>query len=821
MQATTATREVDMFLPDRRWTKVINDLWLYKARTIVVITAVALGVTGIGLVSTTLTVLVENYVMQYWAANPAQARLNLSPFGESTLRQVQHLPEVMAADARHVINAQIELAGKNPYPLMLQAIPNFESMTVDTLKFMPGAQVPPPKGSLLLERSVLNNQDVRQGDTVRVRMPDGKQHQLTVAGFVFDSVQIPTPISSQLYGYITFETAFWLEQDEKGVFTPILNQRYDRLLVVTQAGTYDKAGIEAQVYRLKEDLARFTPSAPTVLGYTIPPPGKPTLQDNLNSMRIVLEVAGVTSLALSGFLVVNIMTALIAQQMKQIGILKAIGGRAHQIVELYLVMAMFLGGVAFVMAVPLGLLGAYGVTRFIARIVNIDVLRFYLPWSTLGLQAAASLLVPLAATFIPAWRGTRITARESMASNGASPTFRGGLLGRLGGPFGAGNTPILLSVRNVFRQKLRLVLTLVALSIGGSTFIAVIGTHASLNAAFDTIKAENNYDIQIRYQLDKDTLPGEVEKAIRAVPGVVAVETWKTASIRRVFDDGTQSGSVPIIGIPPETPMLHPNPLAGRWLAPDGRDTLYVNFDALEVLGTDALDRPIQIEINGDKEWWQVVGVGSRTLNPVGYIRLEDFERLYKIFPPQRLVIIQTQWTDRQYVEGIEAQIMERFAAKKWKVDSSITLSRNIGSAFSQINNVIYILLGTAALIAAVGGLGLANTLELSVMERTREIGVLRSLGARNHVIRQMVITESITICLISSVIAAVLSNPIGRLLCDLIGNALLARKLTYEFSSVGLLLWMILISTLSLLASLAPAQSAIKLTVRDTLAYE
>jgi len=437
------------------------------------------------------------------------------------------------------------------------------------------------------------------------------------------------------------------------------------------------------------------------------------------------------------------------------------------------------------------------------------------------LQAAASLLVPVVATFVPAWRGTRITAREAMASTGSNGNFSGGLISKLGSVIRVGNMAIILAVRDVFRQKLRLVLTLTALSIGGSAFIAVIGTRTSLNVAFDTIKAENAFDIQIRYQLDKDTLPREVEKNILAIPGIAAVETWKTTSIRRVFDDGTESGSVPILAVPPETQMLRLNPLQGRWLAPDERNTLYVNYDALEALGADALDKPIKIEINGDKELWQVVGVGSRTLNPAGYMSLDDFERLYKTLPPQRLAIIQTRQTDRQYVEGVESQLMDRFKAKKWKVDGSLTLSRNIASALAQINNVIYILLGTAALIAAVGGLGLANTLELSVMERTREIGVLRSLGARSHLIRRMVITESITICVISAVIAAIFSNPFGRLLSNLIGSALLARKLTYDFSFTGLSLWIALIGTLGLLASLAPAQNAISLTVRDTLTYE
>ncbi|MCC7450463.1 MAG: ABC transporter permease [Anaerolineae bacterium] len=806
---------------DRRWVKVLNDLWLYKSRTLVVITAIALGVTGVGLVATTQVVLMENYVAQYWAASPAQARIGLTSFGESALRKIRELPDVIAAEARHQITARVELEPGKPMTLSLQALPDFNSITVDKLTYLPGAQVPPPTRGILLERAVLNNFHLKIGDTIQVRMPDGKQHTLTISGFLIDSIVIPTPISSTVYGYVTFETAYWLEQDEKGVFVPVLHQNYDRLLVITHANPFDKTEIEASVSQLKRDISRLAPNPPYVLSVTIPTVGKPTLQDNVNSMSIVLQVAGITSLALSGFLVVNIMTALISQQIKQIGILKAIGGRTMQIASIYLTMSMVLGGVSFLIAVPLGELAAFGVTHFIANILNTDVSNFYLPLNTVGIQAITALLVPALATIVPAWAGTRMTAREAMMSTGGSGTSSGGWLNRLTGTLLALPMPILLSVRNVFRQRIRLLLTLVALSIGGATFIAVMGTRGALNTSFDELQKENNYDIMIRYELDRDTLAREVEKTVLEIAGVRSVETWKSTVLRRVFEDGSQSSSVGVIAVPDNTQMLLPKAVQGHWLQPEGRSTLFTNFDGLEALGHDAMDAPIKIEMNGVKEMWQLVGVSSRTLNPTAYIRMDDFDRFYKNPPAQRLLVIQTDQADRVFVEAVETQIINRFKDKKWNIDSSLTLSRNIGSAQSQINNVVYVLLGTAALIAAVGGLGLANTLELNVMEHTREIGVLRSLGARNYIIRMMVMTESMTICVISIIIGTLLSSPFGEVLANQIGTTLLARKLTYAFPPGGMVLWIVIIGTLSLMASLGPAQNAIKLTVRDTLAYE
>ncbi len=202
-------------------------------------------------------------------------------------------------------------------------------------------------------------------------------------------------------------------------------------------------------------------------------------------------------------------------------------------------------------------------------------------------------------------------------------------------------------------------------------------------------------------------------------------------------------------------------------------------------------------------------------------MRLKDYERIFKTVPAQRILVVQTAQRDKAFAEQVESNILALFKANKWTVNVSSTLARVTSSALVDIDQVIIILIGAALLIAAIGGLGLANMLELNVMSRTGEIGILRSLGARSYLIRLMVITESITIGLVSTTVAAALSTPFGAAMSDEIGMSLLARRLTYEFPVVGLAQWIGIIIVLSLVASLAPAQKAITLTVRDALAYE
>src|SRR5579859_172014 len=802
---------------DRRWVKIIHDLWIYKSRTFTVIMAIAIGVTGVGMVSTTQIILLENYMAQYRASNPADATIGTSSFGESYLRNVRNLPEVAAADARHTIGARIEMPSGAERPIALQAIPDFNAINVDRIVAMPGAIVPPPTQGVLLERSVLVNDNLHSGDSISVRMPDGKYHSLTIAGFVLDSLVTPTSITAQVYGFITFDTASWLENDEKLSHVSQADLYYDKLLVIANVGSNDQTEIESAMTRLQRDMARIDPKV-TIGSVSIPQAGKPTLQDNLNAIWIVLQVAGAASLILSGFLVTNIMTALISQQIRQIGIMKAIGARTRQIIVIYLVMSMILGGIALIIAIPLGSAAGYGVTTFIAKILNADINTFYLPGPVLALQAGSALLVPAVATILPALTGTRMSAREAMSSSvNAASSSR--LISRVLGPLGTFSMPVAFSVRNVFRQQLRLILTLTALGIGGTTFMAVIGTRGALNQGFDDLLTENNFNVTVTYRLDSATVVNNVEDSVKAIPGVLAVETWKTAAMHRVYADGSQSGSMSVLAVPPATQMLRLTPSQGHWLTADDQNQMYINRDALELLGPDTMTNPIKMDLNGGKTLWHVVGLGGRSLSPQGYITLDDYDRYFKNMPPVRLLVVQTTQTDIPYIQQVELQIMALFKAKKWTVISASIV--DTGAARTQVNNVIYVLVGTALLIAAVGGLGLANTLELNIMERTREIGILRSLGAKSYVIRLMIVSESFTICVISTVIAALLSNPFGALLTELLGQSLLARHLPFQFSTTGLALWIAIITVLGLFASLSPTQRAINLTVRDTLAYE
>ena len=111
--------------------------------------------------------------------------------------------------------------------------------------------------------------------------------------------------------------------------------------------------------------------------------------------------------------------------------------------------------------------------------------------------------------------------------------------------------------------------------------------------------------------------------------------------------------------------------------------------------------------------------------------------------------------------------------------------------------------------------------MSINVLERTREIGVMRAIGASNGAIRGIVMTEGVFIGLLSGLIAAVIAYPLAKLLCDLVGVAIFQLPLTFTFSINGTIMWLVIVAILSAIASFLPAFNASRLTVREVLAYE
>ena len=104
----------------------------------------------------------------------------------------------------------------------------------------------------------------------------------------------------------------------------------------------------------------------------------------------------------------------------------------------------------------------------------------------------------------------------------------------------------------------------------------------------------------------------------------------------------------------------------------------------------------------------------------------------------------------------------------------------------SAFDIILMVLVVMAGLLAMVGGLSLTGTMGMNVLERTREIGVLRAVGAANSAVRQVVVVEGVVVGLMSWFMSAIVSAPVGRMLASAVVESVLKASVNFQYSVVG-----------------------------------
>ncbi len=780
-----------------RFTKILRDLWVNRARSLLIILAVAVGVAAFGLMLTGRILLEQNLKDAYSASHPAQTVLIVQPFDDVLLAHVRALPYVRSADARLVTEARLDTGAVSPLSLDLTSIRDFREVTLDHMTPLNDIHIPPGPGEVLFEGSL--NKIVTVGDTVKVQLLNGDVRTLKVAGFVNDLSVLPSDISLVAYGYLTTDTAASLG----------LPSGYNRLYV-SFANSSSRSDIEHNLTKLVADI---TQQGFQVYSAPVPAPDKYALGDNMSSVLFILGSLGVLTLLLSAFLVTSVMSAVITQQIPQIGILKSLGSSFRQTMSLYMSEVLIFGVCALILAVPMGMVGAYFLATGVADGMNFSVNSFGLPPVTLALQAGSALLVPLLASLFPILAGSRITIREAISNN--SNLGGAGKAGRFGGLPQLMN----LSIRNTFRRQGRLALTFAALILAGAMFISIIGIRESMRQAVAQIQGDLNYDVSVDFAQPYPA--ATIQDKSVSVQGVKSVETWALGDGRIFFDSSHLSGSAIVYGVPSNTKMAQPGVNTGRWLEPGDHYALFVNADFLDLAPGLHTGSQVVLRLGGIDHAWTIVGTGARGFIPQVFAHYDDVVAQTGLPGFANRLVVQTTGASPDLESAVQSDLLKQLSAAGLTVSASQTTTQLKETTAQQMDVLIILLMSMVILIAIVGGLGLAITMGLNVLERTREIGILRSLGAQTGVVRRVVVIEGLVIGILSWVMAIPVSIPLAIYLGNALGVSLLSRPLDYAFSWSGALLWLGLVIVIAIVASILPAQNAARLTIRDTLVYE
>ncbi len=789
-----------------RWRKIWADLKVDKSRTLLVVLSIVVGIFAVGSIAGTSAILNRESQALWESIDPASATLVTSGYDDTLVDQVEAMPEVEMVQRWRSFDVQAQLGPGEFQDLRLFAVPDYEGMQLSIIKPESGAW-PPPEGEVLIERSATGLVNAETGQPITIQLPDGTTAELNVAGEAYDLSQPSATVLDTAYGYVTAETMTDLSGSDE----------YNILQFLVAENADDQAYIETVANMVRDTLES---QGVIVFNLNVPTPGEPPGFVFIVALLLVLGVIGSMTFLLSGFLIVNIVSALLSQQTKQIGVMKAIGARNSQVVRMYLGLALIFGVLALLIGLPLSLFGSIGLATLIGELNNYKIEDFSAPWWVFAVQIVIGLVVPLLAALVPVFSGTRISVREALDARGINQE-NNSIFDRIVARFQGLPRPVMLSFRNTFRQKGRLALTVVTLTLAGAIFATVFTVRNSLFSTLDDALAYDAYDV--RMDLGEAYPVEEMQPVAQSVEGVTAVEAWTDTVGRYVRPDGSQSDDIVINGLPVTSETINPLIVEGHWLEAGDTNAVVINGNIAENESSVVVGDEITVIVRGQETTWTVVGVAQAVFSfeNVAWTSYDSLSAAINESGQARTLRILTEESGADYLNEKVQALTAAFGDAGLRVDGTETFAALEASFDLRFNTLVVSLLALAGLLAIVGGLGIAGATSINVIERMREIGVMRSVGAANYQILGIFIVEAVFVGLIGWVLGSIMALPISRLLSDGVGNAFSNAPLSYSFDVSGALLWLLLAVVLAFFSSYFPARRASRLTLREVLAYE
>lgn len=593
-----------------RGRKILRDLWARKARTALASLSIFVGVLGVVVLVTMGDLLIRQLNDDLKSDELAMQQLSITVAGGSEVDNAAHI------DMLEALPGVTRVEGRAVYPLSWKR--------PGELEFEEGAiraywepfdeiQIQPPRltgqgrwpvagnNEIAVEKRMADEQGLAVGDQLVLRVlgteGDNVQEQTwTVVGIVF---QPYTYFGEQ--GFLPNETSVFAAYDDARDIAGFkgLTRFYVRYT--------DFPTAEDQADAFEATVAERTPYIP--LFQFVDDPESNIFLEITQQISVILIMLAVVALIVSGFLVVNIINAIVVEQKRQIGVMKSLGATRTDNVMMYTGAALAYGILGTIPGVILGAYLGYQMAAGIAPQANSLIEGFRISTVAVVVGVVMGLAVPLIAALIPVLLGTRVTILEAMTDLGISSDYGRGLVARL-----LGALPMTITIRqaltNLNRKKGRLVLTGITLTLAVAAFMAVFGIFFSLNEIIAGFFEVNNFEITVSpsESQDYDEMRALILDQVADVKDVWPA-TVVTVDMEGYVDAQFGGSTVFVNGFDPQSGVLKLDLDAGTAWAEDADRQGIVLTSSL----ADAIDKrlgdTVVVEVGGKTTELEVIGL--------------------------------------------------------------------------------------------------------------------------------------------------------------------------------------------------------------------
>jgi len=788
------------------WYKIWFDLWNNKTRTLLAVLSIAAGVFAVGAIFGMSDMLLKNVDSSHRTVLPSHIDVQL---GEAVDRDIilnlKSVPGVEDVEPYNSVSVLYKLRPDGDWRQgMVQMRDDFEAQKYGLLQLRSG-QWPHGKNEVSIERMAAQFLNTGIGDEVIFKIDD-KERVVPITGLVRHPF-VPPPQFMDL--------AFFF-MDGEGM---------ERLNIPPGNTPYSSDYSKEVATGIKDKLSRQNIR---IAAFMYQDPDKHWARTMLDPILLVQKLLAVICVIISVVLIYNTLSNLITQQTNQIGVLKAIGGKAGTITAIYLVSTLVYGTLAFLVALPLGAMVAFSVTKIFLNLYNIDFDQFQYSSQAIMLQAVSALAAPMLAGLPPILNGARITVREAIASYGLGGDYRSGWLDRLVESIGQRWLPSYYaqSLGNMFRHKGRLLLTQLVLVAAGSTFLMLMSLNSSITITLDNYFKRQDYESVLTFS--KNQRMDRVRTFAQSIPGVEQVEL-RLIQGANLYAEGQlvkEAGlGTNIKGIPENSDFFGPMIVAGRWFAPNDGPAVVISRDTAKKNNIHVGDTVTLNLGEMGKDEWLVIGLyepvfaGGYYTDTI-YAPLETLYNRTKKYNQGSELLIRTTSTNAEFTSTVTENLKDLFESHSMKVTNSQTQAALRVTNEWSFSLTTSMMLALSVIVAIVGGIALMGALSIGVIERTKEIGVLRAIGARSPIILGMFVMEGIFQGGLSWLISIPISYLASPSVASALGQVMFGASLDYQYNWLAVAIWLGIIVVISALASLLPARGAIRISVRDSLAY-
>jgi putative ABC transport system permease protein len=784
--------------------KAWNDLSRRKARTVFTVLTVALAVGSLGLlfVSPMMDRAMSQEVQEGRLHNLRFMLANAS-LNDSDVEALEAIENVLGVEAHKMFLTKVKV-GPRTCAAVIIGVDSFSDQKVDRIFVLSGRA--PAVMEVLGDASNAKYTafSAGEGGTATVLDASGRQTTFNITG-AGRSLQFS--VYAQYIGAVFYATSETVRVMAGPATTTFLD--------VDLAGDSDReismatSAVGARLAQLEPGaVLRATPESASDDKW----PGKEGFGSMMAGFSIITYLALLTGVVL----ISNTMNTTMLEQTREIGCLKAVGATRGQVARLYITMAAIIGALGSAAGIALGIIIGNWMCQVLGPILGITPgLDVYLPGLLISFAAGVGLSVAAAAPAL--WRGIRLGTREALDESTSGYKGAGRLMRALTGSRGVPRT-VQMGSRNVGRNTGRSAATVLQLALAVATLLSIASIGSSVQASISSAFDDMDYDMEVTSQGGLGTLDPSVGERIMAIPGVSMVEPYSVSNFKLAGE------KVAAFGLPSGTKTHVVRITEGRWFSQSecsGAQQVAVISTSLSKLKGIPAGGDVKIETPAGLMQFKVVGLTDTIIQMgrVVYVPMPTMQSLMGMGTNVSGFAVKLASHDHGSIDAAATEIQSSLEKKGFLTEVTVMyiLERQNVQGFMDVMNMIQ---GLGFMIVLISMVGLANNLTMNVLERTREIGIMRCIGAGAGSIRAVFSSEGLMLMVAGWALGIPLGFALGWSLFEMFTSSM-AVSMPFVFPAAYALIALVAVVGVGALVIQVPITRAVRIPPGDALRYQ